>query len=184
MYNLTEARLDDKTWNSDISMQKAYWIVLSQSCCIYLQLANSLVVIFDLKPQFFHFVYFIDRLHDKLLTNIMHSPMSFFDTTPVGRIVNRFSKDIDVIDETLPRATSDFLWCFFEVLGMIVAISYATPLYLAVLPPLGVLYFYIQVRTLRTLAAVSRKFEVLEFVVLKFKWYRFQETNWKGSAMC
>lgn len=95
--------------------------------------------------------------------------MSFFDTTPVGRIVNRFSKDIDVIDETLPRATSDFLWCFFEVLGMIVAISYATPLYLAVLPPLGVLYFYIQVRTLRTLAAVSRKFEVLEFVVLKFK---------------
>ena len=95
--------------------------------------------------------------------------MSFFDTTPVGRIVNRFSKDIDVIDETLPRATSDFLWCFFEVLGMIVAISYATPLYLAVLPPLGVLYFYIQVRALRTLAAVSRKFEVVEFVVLKFK---------------
>ena len=99
----------------------------------------------------------------------MHSPMSFFDTTPLGRIVNRFSKDIDVIDETLPRATSDFLWCFFEVIGMIVAISYATPLYLAVLPPLGVLYFYIQVSALRTLAAFSRKFKVLEFVVLNYK---------------
>ena len=75
----------------------------------------------------------------------MHSPMSFFDTTPLGRIVNRFSKDIDVVDETLPRAVTDFLWCSFEVVGMIVAISYATPLYLSILPPIGLLYFYIQV---------------------------------------
>ena len=76
----------------------------------------------------------------------MRAPMSFFDTTPLGRIVNRFSKDMDVIDETLPRAVSDFLWCLLEVIGMIVAISYATPLYLSTIPPLGLLYFYIQVR--------------------------------------
>ncbi|KAF7254040.1 Canalicular multispecific organic anion transporter 1 [Varanus komodoensis] len=31
-------------------------------------------------------------LHDKLLTNILHVPMSFFDSTPIGRIVNRFAK--------------------------------------------------------------------------------------------
>ena len=86
------------------------------------------------------------RLHSGLLVNVMHSPMSFFDTTPLGRIVNRFSKDIYTIDETIPRALMDFLWCFMDVLGMIVAISYATPLFLAVLPVLGVLYIYIQVR--------------------------------------
>ena len=76
----------------------------------------------------------------------MRAPMSFFDTTPLGRIVNRFSKDMDVIDETLQRALTDFLWCFFDVIGMIVAISYATPLFLTILPPLAVLYIYIQVR--------------------------------------
>lgn len=93
-----------------------------------------------------NFPVFLYRLHNILLNNIMRTPMSFFDTTPLGRIVNRFSKDMDVIDENLQRALTDFLWCFFDVIGMIVAISYATPLFLTILPPLAVLYIYIQVR--------------------------------------
>ncbi|KAI8125131.1 Multidrug resistance-associated protein 1 [Lucilia cuprina] len=41
-------------------------------------------------------------LHETLLENIMHWPMELFDTTPLGRIVNRFSKDIDTVDTILP----------------------------------------------------------------------------------
>jgi ABC-type multidrug transport system fused ATPase/permease subunit len=33
-------------------------------------------------------------LHDGMLACVLHSPMSFFDTTPLGRIVNRFSKGV------------------------------------------------------------------------------------------
>ena len=54
-------------------------------------------------------------LHSKMLTHILRSPMSFFDTTPLGRIVNRFSKDIDSIDYAFPATLRTFMNCVFEV---------------------------------------------------------------------
>ncbi|XP_054155692.1 multidrug resistance-associated protein 1-like [Oppia nitens] len=42
------------------------------------------------------------RLHRKLLARVMHAPMEFFDTTPVGRLLNRFNKDMYLIDLGLP----------------------------------------------------------------------------------
>lgn len=86
-------------------------------------------------------------LHRKLITNILRLPMTFFDTTPLGRIMNRLSKDIYGIDVKIPMSLRSFLAMFFDVLGMLVAVSYATPLFLSVVPPLGALYFYIQVGT-------------------------------------
>ena len=86
-------------------------------------------------------------LHRKLIFNILRLPMTFFDITPLGRIMNRISKDIYGIDVTIPTSLRSFLAMFFDVLGMLVAVSYATPMFLSVLPPLGALYFFIQVGT-------------------------------------
>lgn len=84
-------------------------------------------------------------LHDSLIINILHSPMSFFETTPIGRIVNRFSKDLYTIDDAIPRSMGMFLRTFLGVMGTLFAISYATPLFLTILIPLGIVYFLIQV---------------------------------------
>lgn len=84
-------------------------------------------------------------LHDTLLINILHSPMSFFETTPIGRVVNRFSKDLYTIDDAVPRSLGAFLRMLLSVTGTLFAISYATPLFLTVIVPLGFIYVFIQV---------------------------------------
>lgn len=56
--------------------------------------------------------------HDYLLQKIMHAPMSFFDQTPIGRLVNRFSKDVDEVDNSLPATIRAFSACFFGVINI------------------------------------------------------------------
>ena len=43
-----------------------------------------------------------ENLHDKMVLSILKAPVLFFDTNPSGRIMNRFSKDIGIVDEFLP----------------------------------------------------------------------------------
>lgn len=56
------------------------------------------------------------KLHDDLLYNVMRAPTTtFFDVTPTGRILNRFSKDVDTADNVLPQTLRGWIFCFFGV---------------------------------------------------------------------
>eukprot|EP00117_Sycon_ciliatum_P046046 scpid33667/ scgid33028/ Multidrug resistance-associated protein 1; ATP-binding cassette sub-family C member 1; Leukotriene C(4) transporter len=111
-------------------------------------------------------------LHKEILSNILRSPMSFFDTTPLGRIVNRFSKDIYTIDEVIPRSLRSFLMTFFNVISIMIVISISTPIFLAVILPLGVIYFFAQ----RYYVATSRQLKRLESVSRSPIFSHFSET--------
>lgn len=54
-------------------------------------------------------------LHHNLLSCIMGAPQHFFDTTPRGRIISRFSTDIDTVDQKLPMCLRQMLQVFFRV---------------------------------------------------------------------
>jgi ABC-type multidrug transport system fused ATPase/permease subunit len=54
-------------------------------------------------------------LHALLLCNILRCPIAFFDVTPVGRVLNRFSKDVDIMDNVLPMTLRGWASCFFSV---------------------------------------------------------------------
>lgn len=85
------------------------------------------------------------KLHHYLLINKLHTPQSFFDTTPIGRIINRFSKDIYVIDEALPATVLMLLGTVFVSLSTMIVIISSTPIFAVVIVPLAFVYFFVQV---------------------------------------
>ncbi|NXF74755.1 MRP3 protein, partial [Sclerurus mexicanus] len=111
-------------------------------------------------------------LHAALLENKFHTPQSFYDTTPTGRIINRFSKDIYVIDEVIPPTILMFLGTFFTSLSTMIVIIASTPLFAVVIVPLAVLYFFVQ----RFYVATSRQLKRLESVSRSPIYSHFSET--------
>uniref|UniRef100_A0A3Q3L1J3 ATP-binding cassette, sub-family C (CFTR/MRP), member 2 n=1 Tax=Mastacembelus armatus TaxID=205130 RepID=A0A3Q3L1J3_9TELE len=101
-------------------------------------------------------------LHSRLLNNILRVPMVFFDTTPIGRVVNRFAKDIFTVDEAIPLSFRSWLLCLLGVLGTLFVICLATPFFTLVILPLALIYYFVQrfyvatSRQLRRLDSVSR----------------------------
>jgi ABC-type multidrug transport system fused ATPase/permease subunit len=64
-------------------------------------------------------------MHIIMLRGILRAPLTFFDTTPTGRIIGRFAKDIDVVDTSMPHQISDSLYCLFEVMLTLCSIHFA-----------------------------------------------------------
>jgi ABC-type multidrug transport system fused ATPase/permease subunit len=100
-------------------------------------------------------------LHDRMLGSILRSTVRFFDTTPMGRIVNRFSSDLSTIDGAA-TLTSFFLYSVVAAISVIVLICFITPVFL--LPgtviaylfyAIGTYYLYTS-RDLKRLNSVSR----------------------------
>lgn len=56
------------------------------------------------------------KIHNAMLHRVLRCPMSFFESTPVGRIMSRFSKDIDILDVMLPMTCYWFVHCVFAVI--------------------------------------------------------------------
>ena len=86
------------------------------------------------------------RLHLDLLHNVLRSPISFFERTPSGNLVNRFSKELDTVDSMIPQVIKMFMGSLFNVIGACIIILLATPMAAVIIPPLGLIYFFVQVR--------------------------------------
>ncbi|XP_076000227.1 multidrug resistance-associated protein 1 isoform X2 [Genypterus blacodes] len=111
-------------------------------------------------------------LHQSMLYDVLRSPMSFFERTPSGNLVNRFAKEIDTIDTVIPSIIKMFMGSLFNVTGACVIILVATPLVAIIIPFLGLIYFFVQ----RFYVASSRQLKRLESVSRSPIYTHFNET--------
>ncbi|NXO09453.1 MRP1 protein, partial [Oriolus oriolus] len=101
-------------------------------------------------------------LHHQLLDNVLHLPLQRFETNPVGQIISRFTKDLFVVDVCFHFYLRTWLNCTLDVIGTILVITSASPLFIVVVTPLGYFYFTIQryyiasSRQIRRLAGASQ----------------------------
>lgn len=111
-------------------------------------------------------------LHNNLLSSVLHWPMELFDTTPLGRILNRFSKDVNILDNVLPELLMVFVSQLFAVLGTMVVISISSAWFLIVIVPIMVIYYFVQ----RFYVATTRQLTRLESITRSPIYSHFGET--------
>ncbi|KAJ7676688.1 P-loop containing nucleoside triphosphate hydrolase protein [Mycena polygramma] len=98
------------------------------------------------------------HIHGAELSGVMGSPISWITKNPVGKILNRFSQDIQVADQEFPFAFLNFSINFLSMVGTFVFIVMATPLLGFAIPPLVVLGAYF----LKFYLSTSKQFRRLE----------------------
>ena len=84
-------------------------------------------------------------LYATLVQALLRAPLLFYERTPLGRVLNRVSADVAVVDFVMPFTLRSMVNCSVGLLACVGVIASTTPLFLATLPPLAVLYYFIQV---------------------------------------
>ncbi|KAG1781565.1 ABC transporter [Suillus placidus] len=82
------------------------------------------------------------QLHRRSIQRVMYAPMSFFETTPLGRIMNRFAKDIDTVDNLIGDSLRMLTATASQIIGAIILISIILPYFLIAAFFISICYYY------------------------------------------
>uniref|UniRef100_A0A8C4VW10 Multidrug resistance-associated protein 4 n=1 Tax=Gopherus evgoodei TaxID=1825980 RepID=A0A8C4VW10_9SAUR len=95
-------------------------------------------------------------LHNKMFQSLLKAPVLFFDRNPIGRILNRFSKDIGHLDDLLPLTILDFIQTLLQIFGVVAVAVAVIPWILIPLVPLCILFIFLRRYFLDTARDIKR----------------------------
>ncbi|KAI8809603.1 P-loop containing nucleoside triphosphate hydrolase protein [Cladochytrium replicatum] len=134
--------------NLDTWINLAIYSALGGAQALFLTLLHGVMLVISIIAA----IYF----HKAALLHMLNSPMSFFDANPIGRIMNRFSRDVNAIDQRLIFVMFLFTLGASGLLGALVGICFASPIMLAVVIPIMVIYWYLLAYYRSTLRELKR----------------------------
>jgi ATP-binding cassette subfamily C (CFTR/MRP) protein 1 len=140
--------------NRSVFFYISIYVALSISTVFFVYVSNAL--------GFKGAVAASEKMHADFVHGLMRAPISFFDSTPLGRITNRLSKDINQVDTVIMFNLQMFLRAALGLLGTLVIIGINTTYVLVPFIPLLAIfagiqnYFRSTSVQLKRLEAVSR----------------------------
>ncbi|KAK6173040.1 hypothetical protein SNE40_016576 [Patella caerulea] len=142
-YGLTNMTQDELTNKDEVNVPLSP-VTYYLGIYAFLSLAQAVLVLMYMVTLYTSMVRAAKVMFSCLLNNILHQPMSFFDTTPSGRIMNRFTRDVNILDTGLNYFTRQFLNTLFVIISIVVVISYSAPVFIAAVIPIFTIYYFIQ----------------------------------------
>jgi ABC-type multidrug transport system fused ATPase/permease subunit len=162
-----------KAWLSYYSSHQADWVALT-AVGIYGLIGIALLVL-TLLDQLFWLARGIragQNIHNKMLHSVLHAPVRFFDSTPVGRVLQRFSRDIESVDVYLQWMFSAAVNCAMQVIVSLVLILGLMPMMIFVIGPVMALYYFLQ----RDYRRPAREAKRLDSVARSPRYAHFKES--------
>ncbi|MBK9323465.1 MAG: ATP-binding cassette domain-containing protein [Bdellovibrionaceae bacterium] len=162
-----------KYWLSFYSDHRSQWNALD-AVGIYGLLGLSVLVV-----SLLNHIFWMERgirsgmcMHDKMLESILHAPVRFFDSTPVGRILQRFSRDLESVDIHLQWSFDSAVNCALQVLISLSLIFAVMPIMIFVVCPVMFLYYLVQ----RDYRRPAREVKRLDSVARSPRYAHFKES--------
>ncbi|KAI8918385.1 P-loop containing nucleoside triphosphate hydrolase protein [Powellomyces hirtus] len=95
-------------------------------------------------------------LFRKMVGCVFKVEMGFFQKNPHGRLMNRFAKDINLLDEMLPQTFFDFIQCFFMIFGTLIISVTIIPYILVLVPFVGIAFYFLRQAYIKTSRQIKR----------------------------
>lgn len=111
-------------------------------------------------------------IHDTSFRRVLKSPVRFFDKNPVGRILNRFSRDVDVLESNMAETMEDIFFTFINSLCCLLVIVAVLPIAILIVAPLLVIFYSLQ----QSYRSTARELKRLYSITRSPRYTHFKET--------